>query len=272
MRFERFLGGFAMCSALLAGCGASPDAGLQDESESADEARTPSWQRFVGAWEGSTGPFHAIVFTSTPDGRGHHYFADVDTGIRCIRAPCPSSARTEGPFTANTSTVTVSPADVRLGVTTPYNGPFQYSFRGTDTLVLSRGGHEVARLTRAPSYCAEADDCAEQHLITPRCVGHATCTEHRCGYRCGVPTPPTCLTLTCAPGYFCDNTGGAHCVTNCATVRCTADTVCVADARGTRCEPIATGPRCGNTTCAAGMVCCNPLRSICTAPGQFCIQ
>jgi predicted secreted protein len=30
--------------------------------------------------------------------------------------------------------------------------------------------------------------------------------------------------------------------------------------------------RCGNATCGAGLVCCNPLRGICTAPGKFCIQ
>ena len=32
------------------------------------------------------------------------------------------------------------------------------------------------------------------------------------------------------------------------------------------------GTRCGNGTCGAGQVCCNPLRAICTPPGMFCIQ
>ncbi|HKQ68211.1 MAG TPA: hypothetical protein VJT73_02680 [Polyangiaceae bacterium] len=31
------------------------------------------------------------------------------------------------------------------------------------------------------------------------------------------------------------------------------------------------GPSCGVVTCQAGQVCCNPLRGICTAPGQSCI-
>ena len=32
------------------------------------------------------------------------------------------------------------------------------------------------------------------------------------------------------------------------------------------------GPRCGETVCEAGKVCCNALRGICTAPGMVCIQ
>lgn len=30
--------------------------------------------------------------------------------------------------------------------------------------------------------------------------------------------------------------------------------------------------KCGDATCGAGLVCCNPLRGICTKPGDFCIQ
>ena len=32
-----------------------------------------------------------------------------------------------------------------------------------------------------------------------------------------------------------------------------------------------TGVACGTTTCGTGLVCCNPLRNICTPPGGFCI-
>jgi predicted secreted protein len=51
---------------------------------------------------------------------------------------------------------------------------------------------------------------------------------------------------------------------------------CFANAAGTsvahegKCN--AGGVRCGNTTCAAGDVCCNPIMNICTRPGMFCIQ
>lgn len=33
-----------------------------------------------------------------------------------------------------------------------------------------------------------------------------------------------------------------------------------------------TGEKCGTTVCGAGLVCCNPLRNICTPPGMMCIQ
>lgn len=51
---------------------------------------------------------------------------------------------------------------------------------------------------------------------------------------------------------------------------------CDANAAGTsvakdgKCASAVT--RCGNGTCGAGMVCCNPLMAICTLPGQFCAQ
>lgn len=32
------------------------------------------------------------------------------------------------------------------------------------------------------------------------------------------------------------------------------------------------GPKCGTAVCPTGMVCCNPVASICTLPGEVCIQ
>jgi hypothetical protein len=32
------------------------------------------------------------------------------------------------------------------------------------------------------------------------------------------------------------------------------------------------GVKCGTTTCAAGLYCCNPLRNMCARPGMMCIQ
>lgn len=195
-----------------------------DDGTAADELSGRSWERFTGAWVGETGPLHGVVFTLTNQSRGQHYFADVDTGIRCVRAPCPSEARVEGYFTANTRTVTLNQTDAVAGVTLAYAGAFQYRFADSDaTLVLSRGGREVARLHKQASYCAEADDCHEQRLITPRCVGAFSCEDHACRYRCG-PRPgaegATCggiAGLRCAAGYTCvldsrmpDATGVCH--------------------------------------------------------------
>lgn len=263
-----------------------------DDGTAADELSGRSWERFTGAWVGETGPLHGVVFTLTNQSRGQHYFADVDTGIRCVRAPCPSEARVEGYFTANTRTVTLNQTDAVAGVTLAYAGAFQYRFSDSDaTLVLSRGGREVARLHKQASYCAEADDCHEQRLITPRCVGAFSCEDHACRYRCGGPQPgaegatcggiaglrcatglscvlsstlpdatgtclrsPTCSTVRCDAGFMCtSNLGAPTCITRCATVRCTATTHCVDNGTSASCVP--NGPSCAAMRCASGYVC-----------------
>ncbi len=35
--------------------------------------------------------------------------------------------------------------------------------------------------------------------------------------------------------------------------------------------PVPTTTACGDVTCGKGLACCNPLRGICTKPGEFCI-
>jgi hypothetical protein len=70
-----------------------------------------------------------------------------------------------------------------------------------------------------------------------------------CGGIAGFPCPAgeTCVD---DPGDDCDpNAGGADC--------------------GGMCVKAET---CGDTQCAPGFVCCNPLRGICTKPGMVCIQ
>ncbi len=386
-----FLGfaGLLVVSALSAGCIGGGDDTLDETDVTADELSNRDWERLAGAWVGTSGPFQGLVITRTPEGQGRHFFADVDTGIRCITTPCPSQAHLEGRVTAGTRNLTFRHPDRPSPEAAPFYGTaYAYTLNGT-TLTLAQSGRIVARLRRATSYCSDADQCAEQGLITPRCVGYFSCETNACRYRCGQPPRPTCASTLCAAGTICQETPegaqcisacaavrctatttcvadstGAHCVprtcensnpgcpagqmcyqsdagpaciTRCATVRCTADTTCVADAAGVRCEPnpgtcatdadctlsdnycggcacdalgrnqrpvtctnpvacfrqpcggmtarcdtttrrcravtaTPTGPRCGTTTCAAGMVCCNPLRNICTAPGMFCIQ
>ena len=93
-----------------------------------------------------------------------------------------------------------------------------------------------------------------------------------CGGICVAETNP-CAVVLCKVGTECINKGGvAVCVPvqtdPCATVRCAAGTQCVNQGGVAVCQP--TQP-CGDTTCGPGMVCCNPLRSICTKPGMVCI-
>jgi len=295
-----------LMSAMLGGCvGAGADESDLEGSDS-EEIASSQWSQFVGAWTG-TGAIRGIVFTRTPERSGHHFFADVDTGIRCITQPCPSEARLEGRFSAGSVYLTLSHPSRPSTQTAQFYGRFQYRLQG-DRLTLLRSGQVFAQLSRVSSYCGSAEDCPEQGLPILRCWGGFSCEANVCHYRCG-PQPgteggicggiagiqcqsglscildatypdaagrcyrqPTCAAVTCAPGYFCESSGGVHCLSNCARVRCASGTTCVSDENGTRCEPVQTGPACGSVNCPADMVCCNSLRGICTRPGEFCIQ
>jgi len=93
-----------------------------------------------------------------------------------------------------------------------------------------------------------------------------------CSGICVTKTNP-CAVVLCKVGTQCVDKGGvAVCVPvptdPCATVRCMAGTQCVNQGGVAVCLP--TEP-CGKTTCSPGLVCCNPLLSICTKPGGVCI-
>ena len=106
MKTMRWLVGLAAISTAVA-CGSAPVDVGQTDPESSDEALSKSWQKLVGAFEGQGGSIGAIVFTSETGNGGHTFFADVDNGIRCIKAPCPSTSRIEGWYTAGTKYVTL---------------------------------------------------------------------------------------------------------------------------------------------------------------------
>src|SRR5688572_29928205 len=102
---KNWVHGCALAVALVAsGCAPVDDGDLSAEgpegAEAIDEARTPSWERFVGAWEGREGRFVSIVFTRTAaTGTAHRYFAYRQ--VECIRAPC-LPVREEGTYRAST--------------------------------------------------------------------------------------------------------------------------------------------------------------------------
>lgn len=93
-----------------------------------------------------------------------------------------------------------------------------------------------------------------------------------CGGICVGATNP-CAAVLCEVGTQCIDKGGvAVCVPvvsdPCATVRCKPGTECVNQGGLAVCQPV---EQCGKVTCGPGMVCCNPLLSICTEPGRVCI-
>src|SRR5262245_48977928 len=93
---------------LLQGCTAGAD-DAQDSETAGQDALSSSATRLVGAFHGAGGSvrpptFQGIVFKSNGQ-----FFADVDTGIRCITAPCPSNVRLTGTFTATQTSLTLRP-------------------------------------------------------------------------------------------------------------------------------------------------------------------
>jgi hypothetical protein len=177
----------------LPGCAADAgDTAGPDSEETAGVSQdelTSSAARLVGAFHGSNAgrppSFDGIVFKQSGD-----FLADVDTGIRCVRAPCPSNVRLNGKFTATRTFITLSPVTPTAPMHT-FHGKYRYKLVG-DKLSLTRDGAEWQSwsnaLAKSDSYCAEATDCAGQMLIVPACVGQFTCGEQRsCGFDCGLP-------------------------------------------------------------------------------------
>jgi hypothetical protein len=158
------------------------DEGADEEATTSEADLSAYASKLVGAFQDGSGPLprvEGLVFN--PDGT---FFADADTGVRCITAPCPSHVRLEGRFTATKNYVRLSPkAGMRAS---ELHGQYRYTLSGS-SLTLSRRNWSH-KLKKAASYCAQANDCAAQALIHPMCVGFWTCGDtNTCAYRCGVP-------------------------------------------------------------------------------------
>lgn len=203
---------------------AALDDGSAEEEASSEEELKGAAAKLVGAFSGSsfTPPtFQGLVFKA--DGT---FFADIDTGIRCITTPCPSHERLSGTFTATKNYVRLSP---KAGEATSSNhARYRYTLAG-DTLSLTRPGKKgwSGTLTKETSYCAAPVDCQGQSMILPKCMGTFSCgsasAPNTCVYTCGVPatdiwpsdatrlvskssgggfTPPPPPGSTCAIGRF----------------------------------------------------------------------
>ena len=171
---------------------AGGDGDLEETAASQDELNS-SAANLVGAYVGHAGAsarpptFEGIVFQQNGD-----FFADLDTGVRCITAPCPSHVRLTGRFTATRNYVRLLPKAGEQAH--EYHGRYRYTRSKAGDLSLTRAGQSWKSwqndLDKELSYCAEPADCGGQSIIHPMCVGQWTCSEQRsCAWQCGVPTP-----------------------------------------------------------------------------------
>ncbi len=110
MSTRRMFAGLAALTFLsagaLTGCAveASPDDEVVEESS---EQLSAAGKALIGSYRDDSGAFRRLVLTSTKVGQRNVFTADVDTGIRCIVAPCPSAEHIEGTFTAGSKTITL---------------------------------------------------------------------------------------------------------------------------------------------------------------------
>lgn len=120
----------------LAGCAAeATDANDDVTDESADEL-TAAGKALIGSYSDDSGSFQRLVLTSRKVGQRNVFTADVDTGIRCIVAPCPSAEHIEGTFTAGSKTITLY-SDTASVHSKHLLGTYKYLVQG-DKLSLSR--------------------------------------------------------------------------------------------------------------------------------------
>lgn len=178
-------------TALGAGCAVTS----ADEAETlgaSEDDLSVAGKELVGAYVNAdksfTLPsFEGIVLSFQKQQSGNTFVLDVDTGIRCVRAPCPSHVRAEGYFTAGSKTITLHAASVPPQAEALL-GRYTYTAHG-DNLTLTKDGVSHT-MKKASSYCSVPTDCNLQNIIHIMCAGRFTCSEQNsCGYKCGIPVP-----------------------------------------------------------------------------------
>ena len=97
----------ALVSAGSAGCAADTSPVADDQVEESADELTAAGKALIGSYKDDSGAFKSLVLTSKKVGQRNQFSADVDTGIRCIVAPCPSSEHIEGTFSAGAKTITL---------------------------------------------------------------------------------------------------------------------------------------------------------------------
>lgn len=183
--------------ACLVGCAA--ESSVAEDAIEGDEAElTAAARDLVGAYVDDSGTIKGLVLTSEAVGQQAKFFADIDTGIRCVRAPCPSSARIEGTFTAGTKTITLRSSSPYANVIT---GKYRYLRQGAK-LSLTKDGKSQS-LAKETSYCAASDDCYRQAIIVPACMGSFSCNANACAYSCGLPPAPPPSSTKCYSSESC---------------------------------------------------------------------
>lgn len=187
--------------AALPGCAADAtdeagEEGDAEELEATQDELNANAAKLVGAYTLSNSSPRPPRFEGLVLEQSSAFFAEVDTGIRCITTPCPSHVRLEGTFKATKSYLTLSPASGEPAHS--FHGRYKYTLTSTGKLSLTRAGASWKnwsnKLAKQNSFCSEPTDCEGQSIIHPMCVGGWTCGEPQtCSWKCGIPTPTNAI-------------------------------------------------------------------------------
>jgi hypothetical protein len=135
----------------LQGCASEALSEADAEEQSSTEADlTANAAKLVGSFEFEAGAlpprFNTLKFNA--DGT---YFADIDTGIRCVAAPCPAGAQSYGRYSATATYLTLR---AEPGSDKAFSGRYKYALAiGRETVTMwalqARG---ATPSTKSPTY------------------------------------------------------------------------------------------------------------------------
>lgn len=249
----------------LAGCAADTSNDEEGVVEESEEELTKAGKALIGAYK-DDGKIQGLILTNVKKGQANEFTADIDTGIRCITTPCPSSERVTGTFTAGTKTITFK-SSTASALVQPLLGKYNYLVQGKKFSLWRKG--YAQSLEKVPSYCTQPSDCYGQDIIHPMCLGQFDCEQNSCSWSCSNPPPlDPCKgsdETTCLSKSFCEPTYGPS--------ACSDDGICTADMayKGCQKKSAPSGPSCfSSASCGAGEYCTTE-DGVCNSSGMLTV-
>ena len=176
----------------ITGCAADTDAQDADDADVEDtsDELNAAGKKLIGSYKDDGGRFTSLVLTATTVGPANKFSADVDTGIRCITTPCPSSEHIEGTFTAGSKTITLKSTTVSA-ISKPLLGKYSYLAQGSKlTLFRKDFSQSLEKLTAPVTTCMSSQSCgAAQHCSVEDGVCNSSGMLAVCSGTC-VPNQP----------------------------------------------------------------------------------
>lgn len=153
-KFTHSVVALAAITSLFA-CAGAEGADSEDDSNVSEDALTTYYARAVGTYEFKSATqadsFQRLVLKAD-----RSFELDVDTGLRCVRAPCPSSQHLVGTYRVTSTNLYLDHNAERPS--SNYYGVYPYSVRG-DTVTLRRRGYVgwSTTMTKLPAALVPAD-------------------------------------------------------------------------------------------------------------------